>query len=628
MAEIQITNATTGGGGGTVNTGVLQIAGGVPVSSTLRDVTDQLGTATALQLSSTGSRIGSGASAGLRLSIYGSSDTAGSTLVEGSSLTGVNSFKFDDSGSLSINASDNNSNLRNIIGKNYNSTSAFEPFKFIGGRARGTSSAPTAVLSNDALTSFDSLGYTGTGWSTTRGGLAIYASENWTPTANGTYISFRGTTMGSTTVSEVARLSETGLSIATIPNATTDTDKFLVSDSGMVKYRTGTELLSDLGISGSVVTGSGAANRVAYWSASGSITGTGSFYWDATNSRLGIGSSAPTDPLTVIGTTKTTNLLISTATAQATAATQFLALDASDSTVKYRTPAQVLSDIGAQAAITNPVTGTGAATRLAFWSSTSAISSSTALNWDNANGRLGIGVASPSARLQVTGDGTANTVRFESSTSTNLFTLSDQGVITAFAPATIALTGTTEINKFTSSFIAPSSGSGSFRPLSIAYTINNAVGQTGTATGIYLDSTETALGGMTHNLMNLLVGAVSKFRVSSIGGVTITGAVSMTSGMFLNGSNPSIYRDSAANSNFCVGTGGFCITSAGFSSPLATAIFQLDSTARGFLLPRMTTTQRTAIASPADGLMVYDTTLSHVCVYQSTLWVKLSHSPA
>jgi len=34
-----------------------------------------------------------------------------------------------------------------------------------------------------------------------------------------------------------------------IANATTDTDKFLVSDSGTVKYRTGAEMLSDLGIS-------------------------------------------------------------------------------------------------------------------------------------------------------------------------------------------------------------------------------------------------------------------------------------------------------------------------------------------------------------------------------------------
>jgi hypothetical protein len=36
--------------------------------------------------------------------------------------------------------------------------------------------------------------------------------------------------------------------IGSIANATTDTDKFLVSDGGLVKYRTGAEMLSDLGV--------------------------------------------------------------------------------------------------------------------------------------------------------------------------------------------------------------------------------------------------------------------------------------------------------------------------------------------------------------------------------------------
>jgi len=42
------------------------------------------------------------------------------------------------------------------------------------------------------------------------------------------------------------------INISTILNATTDTDKFLVSDSGVIKYRTGAELLSDVGAQGSI----------------------------------------------------------------------------------------------------------------------------------------------------------------------------------------------------------------------------------------------------------------------------------------------------------------------------------------------------------------------------------------
>jgi len=43
--------------------------------------------------------------------------------------------------------------------------------------------------------------------------------------------------------------------LSTIANATTDTDKFLVSDSGVIKYRTGSEMLSDLGSTGWGLTG-------------------------------------------------------------------------------------------------------------------------------------------------------------------------------------------------------------------------------------------------------------------------------------------------------------------------------------------------------------------------------------
>lgn len=51
----------------------------------------------------------------------------------------------------------------------------------------------------------------------------------------------------------------------------------------------------------------------------------------------------------------------------------------------------------------------------------------------------------------------------------------------------------------------------------------------------------------------------------------------------------------------------------------ASAIAQINSTTKGFLPPRMTTSQKTAIASPAAGLVVFDTTLNKLCVY-TTAW--------
>ena len=58
-------------------------------------------------------------------------------------------------------------------------------------------------------------------------------------------------------------------------------------------------------------------------------------------------------------------------------------------------------------------------------------------------------------------------------------------------------------------------------------------------------------------------------------------------------------------------------------TPNASAQVQIDSTTQGFLPPRMTTAQKNAIATPAAGLMVYDTTLSKLCVY-TTAWETIT----
>ena len=50
------------------------------------------------------------------------------------------------------------------------------------------------------------------------------------------------------------------------------------------------------------------------------------------------------------------------------------------------------------------------------------------------------------------------------------------------------------------------------------------------------------------------------------------------------------------------------------------AQLQIDSTTKGFLPPRMTTTQRNAIASPAAGLVVYDNTDNKHYGYNGTTW--------
>jgi len=57
-------------------------------------------------------------------------------------------------------------------------------------------------------------------------------------------------------------------------------------------------------------------------------------------------------------------------------------------------------------------------------------------------------------------------------------------------------------------------------------------------------------------------------------------------------------------------------------APNASAILQADSTAKGFLPPRMTNSEKTSIASPAAGLMVYDTDANQMSYYNGSGWVN------
>lgn len=58
------------------------------------------------------------------------------------------------------------------------------------------------------------------------------------------------------------------------------------------------------------------------------------------------------------------------------------------------------------------------------------------------------------------------------------------------------------------------------------------------------------------------------------------------------------------------------------SDPVASAILEAQSTTKGFLMPRMTNTQRDAISSPATGLMIYNTTTGAQETYNGTRWQR------
>lgn len=72
----------------------------------------------------------------------------------------------------------------------------------------------------------------------------------------------------------------------------------------------------------------------------------------------------------------------------------------------------------------------------------------------------------------------------------------------------------------------------------------------------------------------------------------------------------------AQNNNVGIGT----------LTPDASAMLHIESTSKGMLVPRLTAAQRTSIASPSNGLLVYDTDSSCFFYYKQTSWASLCNT--
>jgi uncharacterized protein (TIGR02145 family) len=57
--------------------------------------------------------------------------------------------------------------------------------------------------------------------------------------------------------------------------------------------------------------------------------------------------------------------------------------------------------------------------------------------------------------------------------------------------------------------------------------------------------------------------------------------------------------------------------------PDPSSILEVSATDKGMLIPRLTTTQRTSIASPANGLLVYDINTNSFWFYKASFWIEL-----
>jgi hypothetical protein len=281
----------------------------------------------------------------------------------------------------------------------------------------------------------------------------------------------------------------------------------------------------------------------------------------------------------------------------------------------------------------------GVAGAIQFSDGSAFASDATNLFWDDTNNRLGVGTNAPTATGHFKGVGITSATKsllVEDSAGTNLMSLSDNGVLNLFSSTK------------TGQLIVEGGGiSGiygkAYNSLSdniIRYKDWNAnqcmmLTMTGSGTGsLTVNNGATSLGatvgikgsGSTSATTSLLVqnsAGTELFRIKDDAVITFSNQMS---GPLLRASNnfacskyyPQNYAgqymtidDTLVNVNF------------GSVSAVASAQVQIDSTTRGFLPPRMTTTQKNAIASPAAGLVLYDSTTNKLQCYNGSTWNDL-----
>ncbi|MBI3258339.1 MAG: hypothetical protein HYZ54_02490, partial [Ignavibacteriae bacterium] len=169
-----------------------------------------------------------------------------------------------------------------------------------------------------------------------------------------------------------------------------------------------------------VLTGVGVATRVAFWSSASELSSNADLYWDNTNQRLGIGTATPSQSLEILDGNAYLNNSGTAAQLRfrepSASGSNFTAFQAVGQTadITYSLPSALPTNNGimqssntgvlswtAIPAGESVITGTGVATRVAFWNSATSLTSDANLYWDNTNDRLGIGTATPAQSLEV-----------------------------------------------------------------------------------------------------------------------------------------------------------------------------------------------------------------------------------
>lgn len=114
-----------------------------------------------------------------------------------------------------------------------------------------------------------------------------------------------------------------------------------------------------------------------------------------------------------------------------------------------------------------------------------------------------------------------------------------------------------------------------------------------------------------------LIGGKNATDALTLQGTSATGTPTSPAIVVLVGDNGSIIAETTLNNgNKGIGT----------NAPNENAILDVTSTTKAFMPPRMTTTQKNAIAIPTAGMVVYDTDTNKLCIYTGAAWQTVTSS--
>jgi hypothetical protein len=279
------------------------------------------------------------------------------------------------------------------------------------------------------------------------------------------------------------------------------------------------------------------------------------------------------------------------------------------------------------AVVTSP---SGVAGAIQFSNGSAFASDAANLFWDDTNNRLGIGTNAPSALLNV--ENSTNGVllaRFKDNINANTYldiktdsTLTDYTAlyfgssrkISSKQGGPLFLNCDNNISfvdgGFSVAAITPSEvqiGSISGARLGI-----KGSGSTSATTSLLVQNSSGT------SLFSVRDDGVATFSSAIFGG-SFTGTISTG---FLNSSG-NAFTVMRTNNSTGNATFDYSVAIGTTSAPVASAGLEVVSTTKGFLPPRMTTTQINAIASPAAGLVVYDNTTNKLQCYNGSTWNDL-----